>query len=66
MPNLYRTNGYGMNSNDKHPSNVQAQPTPRLRNIWVAKRGKAPPKDDRKKSFPARTEAAYFGYALAS
>jgi hypothetical protein len=45
----------------KNPNSEDAHPTPNLWYMAVANSGKAAPKEERIKSLPARTEAAYFG-----
>lgn len=62
-PYLYSTNGIGMKTHPKNAKRELAQPTPNLVYIAVAKSGNPAPKDDRIKSLPASTLAAYFGYA---
>ena len=54
----YKTNGIGMKAIERKPKVLLAQPTPRLLYMADANNGKPAPKDDRIKSFPARTEAA--------
>lgn len=62
-PYLYSTNGIGINRIDNPPNNELAPPTPNFVYIAFANSGKPAPKLDLMKSLPAKTEAAYSGYA---
>ena len=62
---LNRKNGMGINAIARNPNNELAHPTPNLLYIAVANNGNPAPKLDLKKSFPASTLAAFFGYASA-
>lgn len=53
----------GIKTIDKNASVELAQLTPRLLYIALANKGNPAPKADRNRSFPAKTEAAYIGYA---
>jgi len=64
-PYLYSRMGMGTNAQARRARSVLAQPTPRLTYIALAKSGKPAPNMERMKSFPARTLAAYMGYASA-
>lgn len=52
-----------MNTMDNPPNSELAPPTPNFVYMAFANSGKPAPKLDRKKSFPAKTEAASSGYA---
>ena len=62
-PYMYSTNGIGMKRMDKKPSSDEAQSIPSFLYMAVANNGKPAPKLERMKSLPAKTEAAYAGYA---
>lgn len=53
----------GMKAMARKPSKLEAQPTPSLSYMALANRGKPAPKEDLMKSLPAKTDAAYSGYA---
>jgi hypothetical protein len=58
MLTFIKTSGIGMNIIDKNASVELAHPTPRLLYMADANKGNPAPKADRKRSFPASTDAA--------
>lgn len=55
-------NGNGNMATDIKPKTLEAHPIPKELSIRGAARGNAPPKELRKKVFPAKTLAACLGY----
>ena len=60
-PYRYRTNGIGIIATLIPPNTEHARPTPKFLKNAVENNGKPAPTDDRNRSFPASTDAAYFG-----
>lgn len=60
-PYLCSTNGIGIMTMLIPPNTEHAPPTPRFVKKAVENNGNAAPTDDRNRSFPASTDATYFG-----